>query len=211
MCRRLSHHPHPNKEVAGSCKCPYGDAKDGYLCCKIMYAIHQDTYIVFDYQSCNLSRSIQLYGRWSATTSSPWQRRPETDIIHHNWQWYQAIASSIAGLVGIKWGIPMTVPIWHTMLWCNTEDHITHKTPWCITIDSRYIAFQYNSILLISRQWQSQNIQQIWNPQKAPPTSPWRARHGVTFVNTWGRKMYCDISRARCSLSLVTSISAKPC
>ena len=40
--RHLSPCPHPNKEVARDCTCPYDDAKDGYLWCKIMYAIHQD-------------------------------------------------------------------------------------------------------------------------------------------------------------------------
>ena len=42
MCHHLSHGPHPNKEVARSCTCPYGDTKNGYLWCKIMYAIHED-------------------------------------------------------------------------------------------------------------------------------------------------------------------------
>ena len=29
--------------MARSCTCPYVDAKDGYLQCKMMYAIHQDS------------------------------------------------------------------------------------------------------------------------------------------------------------------------
>ena len=39
----LSHGPHSNKEMTRSCKCPNGDAKNGYSCCQILYADHQDS------------------------------------------------------------------------------------------------------------------------------------------------------------------------
>ena len=42
-CCCLSHHSHPNEEAARSCRCPYGDAKYGYLGCKIVYAIHRNS------------------------------------------------------------------------------------------------------------------------------------------------------------------------
>ena len=41
-CHFVPHHLHPNKDMARSYTCIYGDAKDGYLWCKIIYAVRQD-------------------------------------------------------------------------------------------------------------------------------------------------------------------------
>ena len=62
-CCCLSCHSHPTEEVVCCCRCPYGDAKDGYLGCKIMYAIPRDS------SPTNIEiYQTQLYICWSTTS-----------------------------------------------------------------------------------------------------------------------------------------------
>ena len=57
-----------------------------------------------------------------------------------------------------------------------------------IAIECRYNAVQYSKILHKWLRESRQNINQMLDPQTTPHTPPWRARHGVSFVNICEKK-----------------------
>ena len=76
-----------------------------------------------------------------------------------------------------------------------------HTNPWLkyfdkwITIDSRYIAVIYNTIVHTAKPLQWQNFSHTLQTQNTPHTSPLRASYGVSFVS-YSKKNECDISKA---------------
>ena len=68
------------------------------------------------------------------------------------------------------------------------------------TVDSRYIAFQYNTLLHTPHQKQWKNINPTLHSQKTHHTSPWRARYGVSTVSTMEkvtvRYRECTVNRS---------------
>ena len=77
------------------------------------------------------------------------------------------------------------------------------------TIDSRYIAVIYNTIINTGQQLQWYNFGQTLRSRTTPHTSPSRTSYGVSFVRSWN-KYYRDISRAHCNGFSYTGKTTSP-
>ena len=104
----------------------------------------------------------------------------------------------------IIWSITLLL-----MAWCLVSPG--QQQPWyCLyringfkpadTIDSRYIAVMYDTIVQTVQQLQWMNFSQICTHEMSPQISPLRASYGVFFVNST-KKNDRNISRAHCTLA----------